>query len=169
MNRYKNQIYTQAYYFTGSKQDSEDIVQEVFLRLWNHADRVDKKAVYGWLCRVTRNLCIDSYRKKKETLLDAECDDDYGSYLLENVQDSSPTPEQYVIYEDFQENILREISKLPEKIRTILIMRDIQDCPYELIAETLSLPVNTIKVYLHRGRRTLAQRINFLKKAYQTE
>lgn len=153
----------------GCPQDAEDIVQDVFLRFWDHADEIDSDHIFSWLCRVTKNLCIDSSRKKREQLIDYKEDDDNGRYVDEVVQDSSANPEQTMIYNDFYETIIRQISKLPEKIRMIVIMRDIQDCSYDVIADSVSLPLNTIKVYLHRGRKMLAERIKFLKNDYKME
>ena len=56
------------------------------------------------------------------------------------------------------------IQKLPEKVRTVIIMREIQDLKYEEIAKTLDMPINSVKVYLHRARKML---FDFLKPYYQ--
>ena len=73
--------------------------------------------------------------------------------MLNNLSDSKENPEHLIIYDDLLE---QSFKRLPENIRSIVIMREIQDLPYNLIAETMALPLNTVKVYLHRGRKMLS-------------
>jgi len=169
MNQYKDRIYTQAFYFTGCDQDAEDITQEVFIRLWQHADKIDRSHIYAWLCRVNKNLCIDFSRKKREVSISGTNQDDDRMSYEELIQDSSPNPEQTLIHKDLYDKVIERLEKLPGKIRMIVIMRDIQDCSYEFIAKSLSIPMNTVKSYLHRGRKMLARDIQNLKEEYQSE
>lgn len=153
VKQHKNQIYNQAYYFTNSKEDAEDISQEVLLKLWHHLNSVKSKAVKSWLARVTRNVCIDFSRKKREYSLN-ELGSGGQQRMIDCRDEAQADPAQLVISEDL---IRQGIASLPETLRTIVIMREIQDLPYALIAETMNLPLNTVKVYLHRGRKLLAQ------------
>ena len=73
-------------------------------------------------------------------------------------------PEQYLDRTEEQQRIMRAVSLLPEKIKTIVILRHIQDETYEDIAKTLKIPINTVKVYLHRGRKILAEKLQAIKK-----
>ena len=65
VNENKDLVYNQAYYYTGSREDAEDITQEVFIRLWDRMDEVKPGIRKFWILRVTKNLCIDYQRKKK--------------------------------------------------------------------------------------------------------
>jgi len=84
--------------------------------------------------------------------------------------DQASNPEQEAIKSDLMEHITRAVNDLPEKLRSVIIMRDIQDSKYELIAETMDLPLNTVKVYLHRGRKLLMNNlIRYSKHDFQPE
>ena len=153
--QYKDLVYNQAYYFTGHKEDAEDITQEVLLKLWHHLDALKMDSVKAWLMKVTRHACIDQSRKKREYSL-SEFELREQQHMLNNLSDSKENPEHLIIYDDLLE---QGFKLLPENIRSVVIMREIQDLPYHLIAETMALPLNTVKVYLHRGRKMLSQYI----------
>lgn len=151
--QYKDLVYNQAYYFTGHKEDAEDITQEVLLKLWYHLDALKGAAVKSWLIKVTHHTCIDHSRKKREHSL-SEFEPREQQYMLNGLSDSKRDPEHLIIYDEMLE---QGFNLLPEHIRSIVFMREIQDLPYNLIAETMELPLSTVKVYVHRGRKLLAQ------------
>ncbi len=166
---YKDIIYNQAFYFTGNKEDAEDITQEVLLRLWHHFNNIKRTSLKAWIMKVTRNLCIDYSRRKKEVFLMAVNDNDRESTIWENLPDERSNPENEVINIDLKEHIAKTIKRLPEKIGNIVIMRDIQDLKYEQIAEVMELPLNSVKVYLHRGRKLLLKNLSHYYKNYKSD
>jgi RNA polymerase sigma-70 factor (ECF subfamily) len=151
--QYKDLVYCQAYYFTCNKEDAEDITQEVLLKLWHHLDTVTAKTVKSWLMKVTRNVCIDHSRKKREQSL-SEFEPEEQHQIMNRLGDTKDDPEHLIMYGDL---LQQGFQQLPENLRSIVIMREIQDLSYGLIAEIVDLPLNTVKVYLHRGRKLLAQ------------
>lgn len=162
--RYKDLVYSQAYYFTGNAEDAADITQEVLLKLWHNMDKISSASMKCWLLKVTRNLCIDYSRRKKElafSLITNQSDD--GEFELSCVDDGM-NPEQDVINMDLKDQILNAIQKLPPKIKNVIIMREINDLKYEDIASSMDIPINSVKAYLHRGRKLL---FNYLKPYYQ--
>ena len=161
---YKDIIYNQAYYFTKSTEDAQDITQDVLIKLWYNLDDVARKSAKAWLLRVTKNLCIDRSRQKRELLASAVAVNfDGGEFQLEQ-EDYGLNPEQEIINLDSRERIMNAIHQLPEKIRNVVIMREIQDLKYEDIAAALEIPINSVKVYLFRGRKLLFEH---LKPFYQ--
>ena len=166
VSRYKDLVYSQAYYFTGNSADAQDITQEVLLKLWHHVESVNSKSAKSWLIKVTRNLCIDYSRKRREIAMTQMNPSGNGKderFELENVDDS-PGPDVALERIDFHERLKIAIGQLPEKIRETIILREIQGFSYEEIAETLDIPLNSVKVYLHRGRKLL---IKFLRPIYE--
>ena len=147
----KNLIYNQALYFTANREDAEDITQEVLIKLWHNMDKIKRNSLKAWVLKVTRNLSIDYSRRRKEQPLENKND------LLIDLQ---ANPEKEAINADLMEKIMRVINQLPEKMRSIVIMRDIQDLKYRVIAETMKLPLNSVKVYLHRGRKLLLKNLS---------
>lgn len=159
VNDYKDLIYNQAYYFTSHKDDAEDITQEVLIKLWHHQRNIKRVSLKTWLLKVTRNLCIDYSRKRKELFLNEIHNDTSKSTFIESLVDPKLNPEEEIISRDLMENITHVINELPEKIRSIVIMRDIQDLTYDIISKTMGLPLNSVKVYIHRGRKLLLKNL----------
>lgn len=160
VGEYKNLVYSQAFYSTGNRHDASDITQEVLIRLWKNMDIIRPQTVKSWLLTVTRNCCIDMTRKKREqyfTDFFSEDEDISGNQIPDNRNNN---PEQCLDQHERRQRVISAITGLPEKIRTALILRYIHDESYEIIAETLGVPVNSVKVYLHRGRKMLAPKLN---------
>jgi len=164
VTRYKSLIYSHAYYFIGNAEDAADITQEVLLKLWHHQEKIVQRSVKSWLLKVTKNLCIDYSRRKKETTISSMVAHPEGNQIeLEQIDDKM-NPEQEMINLDLKDRILKAIQKLPPKIKNVIIMREIHDLKYEDIAASLDIPINSVKAYLHRGRKLL---FNYLKPYYQ--
>ena len=155
--KYKDLVYSQAYYFTNNREDAEDITQEVLMKLWRHIENIERSYVKAWLLRVARNLCIDSVRRRRDYSLEDQNMGNGGEQFADLI-DPAANPEIDAINKDSLENVLKIINQLPEKMRSIIIMRDIQDLTYNLIAEAMDLPINSVKVYLHRGRKYLMKK-----------
>ena len=160
VGQHKDRIYTQAYYFLGSHDEAEDVTQEVLLRIWERLDHLPRKHTTAWIMKVTRNLCIDYIRRRQRTvrLFDVEDSEEEPQDRLEVVSD----PEVEVERSDMQRQIEREILELPEPLRSVVILREIQGLKYEEVARTMDIPLNSVKVYLHRGRRILREKLRHL-------
>ena len=164
VSQYKDLIYSQAYYFTKSAEDAQDITQDVLIKLWHHLDDVPRRSAKNWLLKVTKNLCIDYSRRKRELVVSAIVVNSEGDEFQLEQQDCGLDPEQETINLDSKDRILNAIHQLPDKVRNVVIMREIQDLKYDDIATALEIPINSVKVYLHRGRKLLFEH---LKPYYQ--
>ncbi|MFQ6113769.1 MAG: RNA polymerase sigma factor [bacterium] len=153
VEQYRHKIYTFAYYCLGNREEAEDVTQEVLLRLWKHWQQIDPDLVLAWLIRVTKNVCLDVIRKRRtyRTLIQADKD---GIEVAKATSDELD-PEIAAEVSDFQRHLEQALRSLSEPYRTVVILREIQDMKYEQISEALDLPLNTVKVYIHRGRRLL--------------
>jgi RNA polymerase sigma-70 factor (ECF subfamily) len=157
VREYKNLVYSQALYSSGNRHDAADITQDVLIKLWNNMDGIRLETVKSWLLKVTRNCCIDQSRKKREQCFtDFNVNDEENSFS-QTLPAGEPDPEQSLDKTESQQRIIEAVRGLPEKIRTTIILRYIHDEPYDVIARTIGCPLNSIKVYLHRGRKLLAQ------------
>ena len=157
VREHKNLVYSQALYSTGDRHDAADITQDVLIKLWNNMDNIQLQSVRSWLFTVTRNHCIDLSRKKREQYfseLNADDEENPGSQIPDSCESD---PLQRLERADTRQRITEAITQLPEKIRTTIILRYIQDETYDVIAKTIGCPLNSVKVYLHRGRKLLAQ------------
>jgi len=144
-------IYTQAFYFTGNEADAADITQDVLLKVWIRIAMLRKRGLKQWILTVTRHRCIDITRKSTELLADGS---DRLTRKLECLT-SSDTPESNALQNDLKCHLEQALLKLPEKLRCAVILHEIQHLKYREIAATLDIPVNSVKVYLHRGKKML--------------
>lgn len=146
-------IYTFALYTVGCREDAEDVTQEVLLRLWRRGKDVAPNRRKAWLLRVTRNVCVDMFRKRARERRDE------GGRMHEDLRD-------VIERRDMQEQLQAAIAKLREPYRTVVILRGVQGMSYEEIGQSLDMPVGRVKVYLHRGRRFLRRMLSKEEEEY---
>lgn len=152
---HRDRIYGFALYTLHSREDAEDITQEVLIRLWNHRHTLDLGRIGGWLGRVTRNACYDLARRRQVRSAVHPAGD--NEPLLAAAASGAPGPERAAQSADFRARLQDALAALAEPYRSVVVLREIQGLTYREIADTLEKPMNTVKVYLHRGRRLLRQ------------
>ena len=119
---YKYQIFSFALYYMGNRPDAEDITQEVLIRFWKHFDSINKKSTKAWLMRVTHNLCIDYARRRKKSA-DLRNEDT----VLVSHENPAADAEQA----DLKKRIFSALQSLPERLRAIIMMRELEGMKYE--------------------------------------
>ncbi len=157
VSKQQRKVYTYARYLLNHPEEAEDVTQEVFLKLWHHWSEIEIHSVRAWLLRVTRNACFDLLRKRRSRLRVVEPDTD--PKVLERAPASTSGPEREAARADLRRHLLDALARLAEPYRSVLVLREIQQLPYREIGEILDLPLNTVKVYIHRGRRRLRQEL----------
>ena len=156
--RHRDRISTFACYYLGNREDAEDVTQEVLLRLWDHWRSIKPEGLPAWITRVTRNACLDALRRRHSyrTVVSAYPDEQ----ILATAADTAPDPADQLEASDFQRQLEDALQHLPEAHRAVVVLREIQGMKYEEIGDSLDLPLNTVKVYLHRGRQQLRQQLH---------
>ncbi len=147
VERHEKRVYNIAYRLTGRVEDAKDATQDAFLSALRKLPSFRGDAAFGtWIHRIAVNASYDILRSRKRSpLADAP---DY-------VEPGPPTP-------DHSESVARSVDAqraltlVPYEFRTVLVLHDVQDLPYEEIAEILDVPLGTVKSRLHRGRMALA-------------
>lgn len=157
---YRDKIQRLAVKMLKNTQDSEDIVQETFIRVYLNLYRYDDtKRFSTWIYQIGKNLCIDLLRKKKETYsLDADITEDYGLTRYETLSNEENSPETRAIETEAKEAVNKIIQTLPEKYKSVLILHYIHDMSLQEIGNELKMPVTTVKTRLHRGRDMMRKR-----------
>ena len=154
VERHSHRVLNIAFQFTGRREEAEELAQEVFLRVYRSLRRFDLSTSFlPWLVRVSKNLCIDEYRsraRERASLVGEEPDP-------ERTADARPGPQAKVEEGEIERRVRRGLAKLPEDLRTALILRDLQGLSYTEIAEALELPEGTVKSRIHRGRLELGR------------
>jgi RNA polymerase sigma-70 factor (ECF subfamily) len=148
-------VYRTAYYLLGNEQDAMDAAQEALIRIYTKINSYEEKAMFKtWVQRIVTNLCIDTFRRSRPTV---SIEQHEMSFVSEN------NVEDEVISAYIAQDIKEAIGKLPEHHRSVVVLRYLQDFSYNEIAESLDLPLNTVKSYLFRAR----QQLQTLLKDYQ--
>ena len=148
-------MYAYASTFLRDAAAAADVTQEVFIRLWRHRGAIDTDRVLGWLLHVARNACIDAarHRQMRRRVLDVDTEQ------LDHASSSTLAPDEHAEAADFDRHLRRALDELAEPYRSIVILREVQGLAYEDISGAMDLPLNTVKVYLHRGRKQLRQKL----------
>lgn len=158
---YKDKVYQLCYRMLGNAHEAEDMAQEAFIRAYVNISRFNTDLKFStWLYRIATNLCIDRIRKKKpDYYLDAEVAGTDGLTMYSQIPAEVKKPEDELEGMELQELIQQEILKLPEKYRTVIILKYIQELSLNEISEILDMPLGTVKTRIHRGREALRQQL----------
>ena len=153
MNTYAKRVFNMAYQFCGSRQEAEDLTQEIFLKLYNSLSKFDfQRNFTAWLLTLTKNYLIDEYRRTKWEKTQR---DEFDERVL--TQSSSSGPEETMVQEETRALIWAGLNRLSSEMRMAVILRDLQGRSYEEMAEILDLPLGTVKSRVNRARLALAE------------
>lgn len=157
VQQHKNRVFGFARHYLGNQEDAEDVTQEVFMKLWKHGENLEEGVITAWLMRVTKNACLDLLRKRKTYQNSVLTDTEFTETI--QIVDDLPQPDKVLENRQTKAQIEKALQRIGEPHRSIIVMREIQDLDYQHIADTLELPLNTVKVYLHRARKTLREHL----------
>ena len=150
----KDVVYSLAYSLLRNREDSEDIVQETFMRLWNNMERIETETVRAWLLRVARNRAIDLLRKRKYVSdADPEVLLDMGAN--KPPEDLSATSSRKQRKKLQIKQLEEALERLPENQRTAVLLRELHGLKYEEVASSMDMPVGTVKVAVFRAKKAL--------------
>ena len=154
---YWRRVFNIAYKFVARYDEAEDLTQEIFVKLLKALDTYDRRASFDtWLTRVTRNLCIDRYRRRRREEARHIGDLDLDALQLDDLVSS---PDAALAQRDDVAIVRRALVKLPAAYRDAVALRDIHELSYEEIAQRLQLPEGTVKSRINRGRKDLARHL----------
>ncbi|GGB72735.1 RNA polymerase sigma factor SigW [Fictibacillus barbaricus] len=154
---FKDKIYRHCYRMVGNGHEAEDLAQETFLRAYRNINKYNSEFKFStWIFRIATNLCIDRLRKKKpDYYLDAEVPGTDGANMYSQLSTEEPLPEEVVTENEQWNELQAEIMKLPEKYRTAIVLKYVEDLSLEEISQIMDIPVPTVKTRIHRGREAL--------------
>lgn len=148
----KNKLFRFAFSFLGDKAESEDVVQEVFIRLWEKRKGIDQiKNIEAWSMTMTRNMSLDKLKNRSRNHSDLK--------VLNESENSDPGPVQIVERSEIMEEIHSLIRNLSEKQRQVITLRDIEGYTYQEIGEIIGIDQNLVKVTLFRARENIRKKI----------
>jgi RNA polymerase sigma-70 factor (ECF subfamily) len=154
--RYKDRLVNFLFRYTGNKDDSEDLAQDAFIKLYRSKHLYQEIAKFStWFYTIAINIA-KTFKKKRGKLStlsisdydpDSEKDFDLPANTIEPDEHANAVIENYYIQ--------KAINSLDDTYREAIVLRDIQDLDYEEIAEILKVPIGTVKSRINRGREKL--------------
>jgi RNA polymerase sigma-70 factor (ECF subfamily) len=142
-------LYTVAYRLTGNREDAEDLVQEVLLRVRRGLETYQPGSMEGWLSRIATNAFLDDVRRRRrrpEDLLPEDPD-----WVLP----PSDAADEALAAERLPDDVQAALRRLPEDFRAAVVLCDVVGLSYQEIGATLGVPVGTVRSRIHRGRAML--------------
>ncbi|MBQ7731171.1 MAG: sigma-70 family RNA polymerase sigma factor [Lentisphaeria bacterium] len=161
---YSAKLYKVAYALLGSRQDAEEVVQDTFLRAYRAlAAFRGESSLETWLHRITLNLARNKYqwnhRRGSGVNVSLTAGDgdgaDSGTDNEQDIPDRRMEPDVVMEQDEIGTNIMKALNRLPDNLRETMLLRHVNDMPYEQIAQKLDCKVGTVKSRLSRGREML--------------
>ncbi len=149
-------LYTVSYRLTGNHDDAQDLVQEVLVRVERGLATYVPGRMEGWLSRIATNAFLDDVRRRKRRPVEPLPDDP------ERVLVGAPSAEQAAATEALPEEIQTAIRQLVPDFRAVLVLSDVVGMSYQEIADSLELPIGTVRSRLHRARLQLRESLGHL-------
>src|SRR5580700_9873185 len=163
VKRYDRTLLRIAQSVTRNREDSQDVVQETFLKAYQHLGdfRGDSK-FSTWLIRITVNQSLMKLRRQR-AIREESLDEDFGTdedVLPREVIDWAPDPEQLYRTSELREILIKTIEELPPILRTVFVLQDLEGLSTIQTAEALTLSQPAVKSRLWRARLQLRERLN---------
>lgn len=163
VDTFSTPIYRLGMKMLGNAQDAEDILQNTFLNALTHlSDFEGRSSVSTWLYRIAANEALMLIRKRKPNINieDMQPEDADDVPLPETFVDWSVLPEKELLSSEGKKAIETAVKKLPESLRMVFILRDVEDLSIKETAEILNLTEVNVKTRLLRARMALREQLS---------
>lgn len=150
--RYQDRLYNSLVHVVGSTDTAHDVVQDAFVQAYVKLETFERaSAFYTWLYRIAFNMAISRRRREKPVVSINRIQDELGHEPV----DRGEAPSARLERNEHAAAVRKALDSLTPDHRAILVLREIDGCAYEEIAEILDLPIGTIRSRLHRARLQL--------------
>jgi RNA polymerase sigma-70 factor (ECF subfamily) len=154
VTKYQDRLYNALVHVIGSAEEAHDVVQDAFVQAFLKLDSFHRSAAfYTWLYRIAFNLAVSRFRKSRPTVSVDRARELCG----QEIASRDPPPTERLERQERAEQVRAALSALDENHRAVLVLREIDGCCYESIAEILNLPLGTVRSRLHRARMELRE------------
>jgi RNA polymerase sigma-70 factor, ECF subfamily len=169
MQKSERKVYNLAYRLSMNKQDAEDLTQEAFVRAYrNFNDYEGDRPFENWIFRIVTRLFLDLKRARRRriqpTSLDAPIRHGSDEITLD-VADQGPNAEGIMLESALSEDLECALNQLKEEQRMLVLLADVEQLPYNEIAESMQIPVGTVRSRLHRAHKKLRETLTAIKES----
>lgn len=163
VEKYQRGVINLAYRFLGSREEAEDIAQEVFLKVYNAAKKYKPEAKFAtWLFRITNNACLNELRHRKrvqEIPLEPAYEHSERDGTMDVPAPESLRPDTHLEQEERNRVIRESLETLPPNQRMAVILKRFEGLSYQEIAEVLNTSVSAVESLLFRAKQTLKKKL----------
>jgi RNA polymerase sigma-70 factor, ECF subfamily len=151
VDKYKNRLMNVIFRMVQNSEEAQDIVQETFLRVYQHRESFDFRHCFStWLYTIALNLARNELRKRKR-------------FKFFDIFDMQGKENEIAVEMALPSNLPQALEKalesLPEKYKTAFVLRDVQELPYEEVAQIMNIPLGTVKSRVNRARAILKDKL----------
>lgn len=151
VKKYQDRVLNIVYSLVGQDREAEDIMQEVFLKVYDGLKGFKHKSQFStWLYRITVNTTYDFLRKRKNLVEEA---------FLDKITAFYGRPDDTLLLEEKEEMVQEALNKVPFKFRTALVLKDIEGLSYKQISEVLGCGIGTVESKIYRARMFLKKEL----------
>jgi len=161
VRRYDAKLLRIAQQVTHNLEDAQEAVQETFLKAYQKLHQFQRNSKFStWLTRITLNESFMKLRKRRFNEMSLELESPDGDHLPLDLADWSPNPEQMCSRNELREILRTALETLPQSLRVVFVLRDIEEFSIKDTAEILNLHETAVKARLFRARLQLRERLS---------
>lgn len=150
VRRHQDFVYGAALRVVRNPTIAEELAQDTFIRAFRAAAEFRGDAqVRSWLYRIASNLALNHVTRQREV----------ATEVIPEMRSGMGSPAATLENNELAQHIAEAIESLPPQLKAPIVLREVEHCSYEEIAERLSIPLNTVRTRILRGRRALAQKL----------
>lgn len=154
--KYQDRLFNSIAHVIGSPDDAREVVQDAFVRAFVKLETFHRtSAFYTWLYRIAFNAAVSRIRRDRPRLSVEEARERTGHEPV----DSGPAPGERLEQQELACQVRAALATLSEEYRAVVVLREMDGCCYDTIAEMLDLPVGTVRSRLHRARMQLREQL----------
>lgn len=157
VEKYQDRVLNLVHQYVSDRSECEDVAQDVFVKVYRKLELFKgQSSFYTWLYRIAVNTATDHLkRRRRDTAVSLES----LPPVFEEAESSGPAPEKAMIDEEFRKRIGEAVETLPEPYKTVLILREFEECSYDQIAKILECSMGTVESRLFRARQRLREKL----------
>jgi len=156
---HRDHVYRQMLRLCGNREDAEDVLTDALLAAFRRIETLRERAAFGgWLAQIARRLCF--HLKSQQRIREALSLEELGEQGWEPVEDAQRSPEELASAEQLRNAVRSAIDALPEDLRKVYELRDLDEHSGEETAAQLGLTLAAMKSRLHRARRMVREHLD---------
>ena len=143
-----------------TKEDNEDLEQEVYVKIWKNAEKYEEKgSIKSWISCITKNTSLDYLKSAYHRVFSTSMSDDL---VMTNLKDQKSSPEAKTTSLERQKAIIKAVNNLKPKFKEVIMICEINGYSYEECAKKIKCPVGTVKSRLYNAKKELAEKLKDL-------